>query len=298
MSSYVDYKNNCKDVLPYSVDLNLAEDLLHSSLVKVTSLMVPEWSEYLNHDVNVKILTGGITNILYLLTVKSIPNKKMIIRIYGAGTDLFINRDYENNLFTSLSKRSLGPIFFGLFENGRIEGYLNATPLEPEQFFENNISKRIASAVAIMHAQDIDTKNGILERTNVVWPYIDNFFDLANKVCFSDDRQTILNNIDLPKVFKFYNLRYKDLIKQKVIYVNNIDISSIDEIEKYQVAGERLAFDIALCHNDLLCGNIMLSNDVDPSTPPILDDNGITLIDFEYGGYNYRSFDIANHFCG
>lgn len=298
MSSYIDYKNNCKDVLSYSVDLKLSEELLHASLVKVTSLMVPEWSEYVNDDINVKILTGGITNILYLLTVKSVPNKKIIIRIYGAGTELFINRDYENNLFTSLSKRSLGPIFYGLFENGRIEGYLNASPLEPEQFRDNNISQRIASAVAIMHAQDIDAKNDSLERTSILWPYIDNFFALANNVCFSDDKQTILNDIELPKIFEFYNLKYKDLIEQKHIHNSNIDISSLNLIQQYQIAGERLAFDISLCHNDLLCGNIMLSNDVDPSAPPLHNGNGITLIDFEYGGYNYRSFDIANHFCG
>ena len=40
------------------------------------------------------------------------------------------------------------------------------------------------------------------------------------------------------------------------------------------------------CHNDLLCGNIMVND----STA------AITLIDFEYGGTNFRGFDIANHF--
>ena len=44
--------------------------------------------------------------------------------------------------------------------------------------------------------------------------------------------------------------------------------------------------DVVFCHNDLLCGNIMYD-----------DINGVTLIDFEYSAYNYRIFDIANHFC-
>ena len=47
--------------------------------------------------------------------------------------------------------------------------------------------------------------------------------------------------------------------------------------------------DIVLCHNDLLLKNF------------IKNEKGIELIDFEYSGYNYRAFDIANHFnewCG
>merc|ERR1712154_398002 len=44
--------------------------------------------------------------------------------------------------------------------------------------------------------------------------------------------------------------------------------------------------EIAFCHNDLLAANIM-KNKVT---------GDIKLIDFEYGGVNYASFDIANHF--
>ena len=41
----------------------------------------------------------------------------------------------------------------------------------------------------------------------------------------------------------------------------------------------------SFCHNDLLCGNILR----DP------DSGKLHLIDFEYGGCNFRGFDIANH---
>ena len=47
--------------------------------------------------------------------------------------------------------------------------------------------------------------------------------------------------------------------------------------------------DIVLCHNDLLLKNF------------IKNEKGVDLIDYEYSGYNYRAFDIANHFnewCG
>ncbi|ELP87913.1 ethanolamine kinase, putative [Entamoeba invadens IP1] len=43
--------------------------------------------------------------------------------------------------------------------------------------------------------------------------------------------------------------------------------------------------DVVLCHNDLLLKNFIKSTD------------GVSLIDFEYSSYNYRAFDLANHFC-
>ena len=44
---------------------------------------------------------------------------------------------------------------------------------------------------------------------------------------------------------------------------------------------------VAFCHNDLLAGNIIHDAAA----------GDVHFIDYEYGAYNYRSFDIANHFC-
>lgn len=42
---------------------------------------------------------------------------------------------------------------------------------------------------------------------------------------------------------------------------------------------------VVFCHNDLLPGNILF----DEAT------NRLTFLDVEYGAYNYRCFDIGNH---
>ena len=44
---------------------------------------------------------------------------------------------------------------------------------------------------------------------------------------------------------------------------------------------------ICLCHNDLQKNNILINKD----------DSTVKLIDFEYSGYNYIEFDIANFLC-
>eukprot|EP01034_Spumella_vulgaris_P038971 gene38971-48124_t len=56
--------------------------------------------------------------------------------------------------------------------------------------------------------------------------------------------------------------------------------------------GQLFGFTSALCHNDLLSGNVLLSAE------PAGDDEGktVSLIDYEYASYNFRAFDIANHF--
>jgi len=43
---------------------------------------------------------------------------------------------------------------------------------------------------------------------------------------------------------------------------------------------------IVFAHNDTQYGNILR-----------LTDGNLVVVDFEYAGYNYQAFDIANHFC-
>ena len=47
---------------------------------------------------------------------------------------------------------------------------------------------------------------------------------------------------------------------------------------------------MVFCHNDVQAGNILVRHE------PGNADERLMLIDFEYCGYNYRAFDIANHF--
>ena len=54
------------------------------------------------------------------------------------------------------------------------------------------------------------------------------------------------------------------------------------EVEALKKSFADRTVDVVFCHNDALAGNIMC-----------MQGSKILLIDFEYGGFNYRSFDIA-----
>ena len=84
-------------------------------------------------------------------------------------------------------------------------------------------------------------------------------------------------------------------------WISNVPLEYLDPNKKpydIKVIKEELIFmeknlqnrsDIVLCHNDLLLKNFIKS------------EKDVEVIDYEYCGYNYRAFDIVNHFnewCG
>lgn len=87
------------------------------------------------------------------------------------------------------------------------------------------------------------------------------------------------------------------------------------------IKGKQFAFEVALCHNDVLSGNVLLHSQPESQSQSQSEQQQqtsegnetifhkisqneteselqITLIDYEYSCYSYRAFDIANHFCG
>jgi Ser/Thr protein kinase RdoA (MazF antagonist) len=62
-------------------------------------------------------------------------------------------------------------------------------------------------------------------------------------------------------------------------------------------AGRGFGLQEALCHNDLLSGNILRRNAAGGTGEEGVD-RPVFLIDYEYAAYNYRAFDLANHFSG
>ena len=76
-------------------------------------------------DLTMVPLSGGLTNLLYVIKDSKAPanSPALVVRVFGEGTDSFMDRNKENVIFSSLSKLGAGgPTFYGLFENGRVEG--------------------------------------------------------------------------------------------------------------------------------------------------------------------------------
>uniref|UniRef100_A0A7N0U4J7 ethanolamine kinase n=1 Tax=Kalanchoe fedtschenkoi TaxID=63787 RepID=A0A7N0U4J7_KALFE len=80
-------------------------------------------------------------------------------------------------------------------------------------------------------------------------------------------------------------LSFDDAEKQKK-YETISFVEIHNEIYKLKELTSHFCSPVVFAHNDLLCGNIMVNEE----------EEKLYLIDFEYGSYNYRGFDIGNHF--
>ena len=124
-----------------------------------------------------------------------------------------------------------------------------------------------------------------------------NIEDLSDSKTFNDTALSIARHHKLNPPIKKVPLLFITLRK----WISNVPLEYLDpkkEAFDIKILKEELIFmeenlknrsDIVLCHNDLLLKNF------------IKNEKGVDLIDYEYSGYNYRAFDIANHFnewCG
>lgn len=93
-------------------------------------------------------------------------------------------------------------------------------------------------------------------------------------------------------------LKYAQSIKVDTVPVGDhskaVKLLSVDLAKELKWLRELLATvtsPIMFCHNDLQEGNILFMEGPGPK------EDNMVFIDYEYCAYNYRGFDIANHFC-
>lgn len=110
---------------------------------KILVRMAAEWRDVVDPEaLQVVPLKGAMTNEVY--QIKWIRNssveeplprsKKVLVRIYGAGVDVFFDRENEIRTFEFMSKQGQGPRLLGRFGNGRVEEFIHARVLPPHLF--------------------------------------------------------------------------------------------------------------------------------------------------------------------
>ena len=210
-------------------------------------------------DLKVTKISGGITNQLY--KVSGLTKKEsVLVRIFGA--EGMIDRNVENATFAALAREGLAPEYHGRFANGRIEQWLEARPLDVRELSDETTS--IAEQMGHLHA-NFKVPPHLLEYHNpnkpALWTDIHSWMKQALNAKFQDANDTKrAQALNLSQVAKELEWLEQDVVPSNA--------------------------EICFCHNDVLAANILKLNN----------GNGIQLIDFEYGGINFKAFDIANHF--
>jgi hypothetical protein len=148
------YLNNPEAVLSVHVPVTHENPEFEHAAHSVVSQIVIGWSGLLRSEMKVMEIRGGLTNVLYAIE-NTHNGEKVLMRIFGLGTDLFIDRSIENLVFAHLSQQGMAPVFHGLFENGRVEGFLTARNLLPEELCDPKIACHAAHVMARLHEQAV-----------------------------------------------------------------------------------------------------------------------------------------------
>ena len=133
--------------LPYT-----PEDSEGSALALVRALR-PTWAR-----VEFKRFTDGITNTLLKAVDRSpgVPadaadREAILLRAYGRGTDVIIDRLRETQNHELLMRHGLAPELLARFENGMLYRFVRGTVTQPEDLRRPDISRAIARRLAQWH---------------------------------------------------------------------------------------------------------------------------------------------------
>lgn len=229
------------------------------------------WKQVTANNILFKRISGGLSNWLYsvelpegMAPIRGEP-KQVLLRLYGQvhGERALEGLITESVIFTLLSERRLGPKLHGIFPGGRIEEYIPARPLLTKELADPTLSSMIAERMAQIHSMQVP----ISKEPTWLWDTMTRWLETATD---------ILKNVEDVDVRQLKNVNM----------IRSLDL--VHEIGWFRSLVAQQKRPVVFCHNDMQEGNILLHQNTQKPE--------LVLIDFEYCSYNYRGFDIANHF--
>ena len=305
-------------------------------------IVAAHWEDVPPDQIVVSTISGGITNALYKVCVPSDPERlPLLIRVYGDKTEMLIDRAKDNVTFELLANKGFGVPYHGVFANGRIEGYLAARALEPVEMGQrepNDLCGKIAVEVAKLHALDMPGDRS----KPVIWDFLDRWYETAAAARFdasSSDpvegaKAAAYERVNVPAFGRgltwlktvlpsdgnsigqgvlerrvselsssIASSGHSALCKSSTQSITALKVPTLaDPVAQARVDAAAVAFSVVFAHNDLLSGNVLLSEDHHQADgSPVVPSDRVQLIDYEYAGWNYFGFDVANHWaehCG
>ncbi|XP_008784349.2 probable ethanolamine kinase [Phoenix dactylifera] len=240
------------------IDISLPLPEMKPLIIDLCKDLFRKWSSLDNSCFSMETVSGGITNLLLKVSVKeeSGNDVSLTVRLYGPNTDLVIDRKRELLAIPYLSAAGFGAKLLGIFKNGIIQSFINARTLSPSDMSNPKIAAEIAKQLYKFHQVDIP---GSSEAQ--LWNDVFKFLEKAAVLQFDDNE----------KQAKYETISFKEICNEIIALKELTDL---------------LNAPVVFAHNDLLSGNLMLNDE----------EGKLYFIDFEYGSYSYRGYDVANHF--
>ncbi|XP_072998974.1 probable choline kinase 2 isoform X1 [Typha latifolia] len=194
-----------------------ARRILHS--------LASEWDDVVDAKaLEVVQLKGAMTNEVYQINWPT--QRKVLVRIYGEGVDVFFDREVEIRTFECMSRHGQGPRLLGRFASGRVEEFINARTLSAADLHDPGISALIATKLREFHDLDMPGPKSLF-----LWERLRNWLKAALNLCsYEEAKEFCLEKMN-----------------EEMVILENI------------LSGENQR--IGFCHNDLQYGNIMIDEE-------------------------------------
>ncbi|XP_054724032.1 choline/ethanolamine kinase-like isoform X2 [Uloborus diversus] len=229
------------------------------------------WKSISSNDMVFRSISGGMSNLLYYCSLPETHTplvgepRQVLMRMYGQIHEGAEAKVTESVIFMMLSERKLGPKLYGIFPGGRLEEYIPARALICDELKDPELSATIARKLAKVHTLNVP----INKEPTWLFEKMENWVKFAkNDVrieCIKDDVRVLASQL-LSQDFE-------------------------GEFSWLKSVLTKVKSPVLFCHNDLQEGNILVPERADSG------EDKIVFIDFEYCSYNFRGFDLANHFC-
>ncbi|KAF8411589.1 hypothetical protein HHK36_004146 [Tetracentron sinense] len=206
------------------------KDCLSGEVKEILESLASSWGDVIDSDaLKVIPLKGAMTNEVYQINwpmkTGDLP-RKVLVRIYGEGVEIFFDRDVEIRTFECMSRHGQGPRLLERFQNGRIEEFIHARTLSADDLREPKISALIAAKLREFHYLDMPGPKHVM-----LWDRLRNWLAEAKKMYSPKDAEEF-----------------------------SLDILE----EEIRALEKELSLDyqhIVFCHNDLQYGNIMIDEE-------------------------------------
>ncbi|EAQ90838.1 hypothetical protein CHGG_02773 [Chaetomium globosum CBS 148.51] len=276
---------------------------------RLVQVIRPDWR---SPDSNIELVrfTEGITNTLFKIVNKrpglsksDIDKEAILLRAYGQGTDLIIDRHREAQNHELLMRHGLAPQLLLRFGNGMLYRFVPGAVTQPEDLRKPEIYKAVARRLAEWHAvvPCISARTGHSRKNSRV----DGAVGVALDSNLGDDEfQLALDGVapgkPPPNIWT---------VMQKWIFALPTETEAeIARQAELQQEFKKLVSELShrpglgvnglvFAHCDLLSGNVIvlpksqLANGDKSSEPTV------AFIDYEYATPSPAAFDLANHFA-
>ncbi|XP_010268600.1 PREDICTED: probable choline kinase 1 [Nelumbo nucifera] len=206
------------------------EDHLPGEVKKLLKSLASSWGDVIDpNTLEVIPLKGAMTNEVYQIiwpTQTGEFPRKVLLRVYGEGVDVFFDRGDEIRTFECMSKHGQGPRLLGRFPNGRIEEFIHARTLSADDLHDPEISTLVAAKLKEFHDLDMPGPKDVF-----LWDRLRKWLKVAI-------------SLSSPEEAKEFCL---DALENEIQIIER----------EFSVDNQLIGF----CHNDLQYGNIMIDED-------------------------------------